>query len=300
MEDLRIGMVGLDTSHCPAFAQLLHDRSAPHWVPGARVVVAFPGGSRAFAPSYTRVERFTEQMRTEFGVEVVDSIEAVAERCDAVFLESSDGRQHLEQFRRLAPARKPVFIDKPLATSLAEAREIFALAERHGTPVMSCSALRYSQGIAALAAGERVQGAVASGPAELRPDFPGYFWYGIHAAEVLFTKMGRGCRRVRVEAADQADVITAHWADGRVGAVVAHRLPGCHDFACTVFTEHGVQQATNREGPPDYARMLPHVLDFCRTRQPAVDPAETLEIVAFLEAANRSRETGEAVELAAV
>ena len=298
MDELRIGMIGLDTSHCPAFAQLLHDRAHPHHVPGARIAAAWPGGSSAFSLSHARVERFTQQMRNEYGVEILESIEAVAERVDAVFLESVDGRQHRAQFAALAPFGKPVFIDKPLATSVDDARAILDLARQHDAPVCSFSSIRFGEAVAALGAGQRAQGCVAFGPAELRDDFPGYFWYGIHAVEVLFSKMGTGCREVHVRAGEQADVLSGVWADGRLGAVYAHRIPRCGDFGCTVFTAGGAAQATNRGGPPDYACMLPAVLAFCRTRTSPVDLRETLEIVAFLEAANRSRATGAPQRLA--
>jgi predicted dehydrogenase len=291
-------MVGLDTSHAAVFTRLLHDPQAPESLRGARVVAAYPGGSQAFALSFSRVEGFTRQLRDEFGVQIVDSIEAVAQVTDAILLESCDGRQHLEQFRRLAAFGKPVFIDKPLATSTAEAREIFALAAHHGAPVFSSSALRFAAGIAALPAGEGVLGAIAYGPSALLPDFPGYFWYGVHAAEILFARLGRGCHRVCVERADGADVLTGHWADGRVGVVYAHRLRGVEDFGCTVFTAAGTLQADSRGGPPGYARLLAAVLAFFRSGRPPVDPGETLEIIAFLEAANRSREGGGAVPLA--
>lgn len=297
MERLKIGMVGLDTSHCPAFAKLLSDEENPHYVEGGRVVAAFPGGSEEFANSRNRVEQFTAQMRDEFNVEILDSIDAVAERCDAILLESVDGRQHLEQFKVLAQYGKPVFIDKPLTTDTAEAEEIFAISEETNTPVFSASSLRYASGITELGADEKVLGCEAFGPMAILDDFPGLFWYGIHSAEVLFSKMGTGCKQVTVTRTEQMDAVTGVWEDGRIGTLYGFRIPGVNSFGATVFTDKGVHQGIALGTPPWYALLLKEILEFFRTGVSPIAKEETLEIIAFLEAANTSRETGETVTL---
>lgn len=297
MKRLKIGMIGLDTSHCPAFAKLLLDTNNPHHVEGAEIVAAFPGGSEAFANSRNRVAQFTAQMRDEFNVEILDSIEAVAEKSDAIMLESVDGRQHLEQFAQLTPFGKPVFIDKPLTADVSEAKELFRLAEESKTPVFSCSSLRYANGISELGLGEETVGCEAFGPMAILDDFPGLFWYGIHSAEVLFSKMGTGCREVSVNRTDNVDMVTGVWEDGRIGTLYGHRFPGVNTFGATVYTNKSVQQGIAQGAPPWYALLLKEILPFFKTGQSPIDPKETLEIIAFLEAANTSRETGEVVAL---
>lgn len=296
MVPLKIGMIGLDTSHCPAFARLLHDKDNPHHIPGAVIATAYPGGSEAFANSRNRVEQLTAQMRDEFNVEILDSIEAVAERSDAIMLESVDGRQHLEQFAKIAPYGKPVFIDKPLTTSVAEAREILRLSKEYDAPVFSASAIRYAQGIAELAAGEEAQGCVAYGPMPILDDFPGFFWYGIHTADVIYSKMGRGCQTVSVTQTDDVDVVTGIWQDGRVATMYGYRFGGS-SFGATVFAGKKVHQGIAQTDPPYYAMLLREIIPFLRTGEAPIAPEETLEIIAFLEAANKSRETGEPVKL---
>src|SRR5690625_3628344 len=110
-------MVGLDTSHVTAFTEILHNENHPYHMPGAEVVIAYPGGSPDMELSISRVDDFTKRMREEFDVKIVDSIEEVADQADAIFLETVDGRMHFEQFKRIAPYGKPVFIDKPLTVS---------------------------------------------------------------------------------------------------------------------------------------------------------------------------------------
>lgn len=294
---MKIGMIGIDTSHCPAFTRLLNDESDRFHVPGGKVVIGFPGGSPTLPQSYERVDKFTAQLKEEFGVKIADSIEEVAEGSDAILLESVDGRQHLEQFAKIAPYGKPVFIDKPIATSKRETEEIFALAERHGAPVFSSSALRYAAGLYELGAGEEILGCETFGPAAVLDDFPALYWYGVHSAETLFAKMGTGCRRVQVNMTEKVDMVTGIWEDGRVGTLYGHRFKGASAFGATVFTPGGVRHALAGNEPPYYALLLERVMEFFKTGRPPVEPAETVEIAAFLEAANKSRLTGEAVAL---
>lgn len=298
MKDLRLGMVGLDTSHCVAFTELLNLPDHPYHVPGGRVVIAYPGGSDAFSLSRERVDKYAARLQKDHGVKVVDSITAVAEEADAILLESVDGRQHLEQFALLAPYAKPVFIDKPFATSVSDAREILRLARENGTPVFSCSALRYAAGIVELGQDRTILGCEAFGPMAILPDFPGLFWYGIHAAEILFAKMGCGCRAVYTVRGELADVVAGEWADGRTATLYGHRFPKQSQFGARVFTDSGVFHAIAQSKPPFYAQLLPEMLGFFHTGVSPVPLLETLEIAAFLEAATLSRDCGEKISLA--
>jgi hypothetical protein len=297
---MRIGMIGLDTSHCPTFTRLLNDESQAYYVPGARVVGAYPGGSDAFSLSYTRVQGFTDQLRGEFGVEIYDSIPALAENVDAILLESSDGRQHLAQFAEAAVG-KPVFLDKPLATTTGDARRILTLAEETGTPIMSCSSLRYAAGIADLTtATDHVVACEAFGPAPLLDDFPGLFWYGVHSAEVLVSKMGPGCKQVRCIEYPDTDVVIGAWRDGRVGMLRGTRQ-GAYAFGCIVHTEDATRCGLAQSTPPYYAAMLHEIIAFLQTGLSPIDIRETWDVIAFLEAAEQSRHLGgEPVDLAAI
>ncbi len=297
MGDLKIGMVGLDTSHCSVFAELLHNRENENFVGGGRIVSAFPGGSKDFSSSMDRLEGFTQKMRDDHGVKIVDTLEEAADGVDAVFLESVDGRQHLEQFAGLAVFGKPVFIDKPFATSSSDALAILELSKKHGAPVFSCSAVRYAAGIAEIGSGAEIKGCQAFGPAAILPDYPGYFWYGVHSAEVLFSKMGTGCISVSVQKADAADLITGFWDDGRVGSVYGYRIDNLGTFGCNVFAEGRLESAVAKSSPPYYALMMPRIMDFFKTGSSPVKEREILEITAFLEAANESRNSGKAVNI---
>ncbi|MGI6083165.1 MAG: Gfo/Idh/MocA family oxidoreductase [Limnochordia bacterium] len=297
MAELKLGMIGLDTSHCQAFSGLLNNKEHPHHVPGATITHAFPGGSEQFSLSRERVERITAEVRDNAGVEILDSIEAVAEKVDAILLTSVDGRVHLEEFRKLAPFGKPVFIDKPFATSLADAKEILALSEQYKAPVLSCSSIRFSKGIDELGQDAEIFGCEAFGPAAILDDFPGLFWYGIHTAEVLFSKMGAGCKEVSVRKTDSADMVTGVWEDGRIGTLYGFRFKGLSGFGATVYSSKGIEHGIGASKPPAYALMLDKIIEFFRTGVSPIETQVMLEIVAFLEAANKGRESGEVISL---
>jgi hypothetical protein len=292
MDELKIGMVGLDTSHCEAFANVLNDDSNPHHVSGGRVVAAFPGGSDLCAVSRDRVGGFTEKIRDEFGVEIVDSIEELGRRADAILLHSVDGRQHLEQFQVLAQFGKPVFVDKPLACSYSDAREIVEAADQLDVPVMSASAIRYSAGVAGLAPeGSSVVSCEAFGTMGILDDYPPYFWYGVHGADVVFSYMGKGCASAQAVHRQDADLLIGVWEDGRIATVRGLRS-GPYHFGCAVFTDKGTVSGLALNDPPSYALLLGPVMEFFRTGVSPIEIAETLEVMAFLEAAERSLAQG--------
>ena len=289
--ELKVGMIGLDTSHCEVFAKILHDQDYEYYLPGARIVGIYPGGSNEFSKSRERVQGYTNTLYKTYGAKLYDSIEALAGDVDAIFLESVDGRQHPEQFAQAAVG-KPVFIDKPFAVSAADARAMIQKAHETRTPIMSCSSLRYAAGIAdVLSADEQVMACETFGPALLLPDFPGLFWYGIHSAEMLFTLMGAGCKQVQCIAREEMDIVIGDWADGRLGVMRGTRV-GAGQFGCVVHTDQDVKCNLAQATPPYYYQMLREILPFFRSGESPIDSAETYEIIAFLDAAEQSRAQG--------
>ena len=141
---IRIGMIGLDTSHVTAFTEIINNPDAKNHVPGAKVVAAFKGGSPDIESSASRVDGYTATLRDKYGVEICDTIEELCTKVDAVMIESVDGRPHLAQAREVIAAGKPLFIDKPMSATLDDAREIARLAKEAGVPWFSSSSLRWS------------------------------------------------------------------------------------------------------------------------------------------------------------
>lgn len=286
---VRVGMIGLDTSHSPAFAKILNDPDAAPDVAGFRVVAAYPYGSRTIESSYSRIPRYTEEVRG-VGVEIVGSIDELLDRVDVVLLETNDGRLHLEQALKVFRAGKPVFIDKPIAASLADAVAIFDAARYYGVPVFSASSLRYAENAKAIRSGAigRVTGAEAYSPAPTEPTHPDLFWYGIHGVEMLFTVMGTGAEEVMRMHTDSTDVVVGRWADGRIGTFRGIR-GGKRGYGGTAFGTDSIAPIGAYAG---YRPLVVDILKFFRTGAVPVSPEETLEIFAFMAAAEKSKERG--------
>ena len=304
-ESLRIGLIGLDTSHVVAFTKLLNDPQNEHHIPGGKVVVAFPGGSADFELSYSRMPGFTKELRDDWGVQIVDDCAAVAQAADMVFINSVDGRVHLDQFKQILPHAKPTFIDKPMAICADHAREMFRLADEAGVPLMSSSSLRYMDGLVAALSSAKldelgpVVGCDTFGPMDIEPTQPGLYWYGIHTVEIIVRVMGAGCRQVQANTNDNTDIVTATWADGRVATIRGVRQAH-HSFGLTLHHEKGFQHVDLAAGRPGYAGLLEAICNTLPQGRPDVPAAETIEVIALIEAANKSRESGAVIPLSAV
>lgn len=297
---MRIGMVGLDTTHVAAFANILHSTDHPYHVSGARIVAAFPGGSPDFELSISRVEYFTTELREKYGVQMVDSIEQLKGQCDAIFLESIDGRIHLEQFRQVADWGLPIFIDKPFAIASEDAQEMAGIAARMEVRVMSASAMRYAEAFQAalVDAGKgEVTGGDFFGPMQLQEKCPGYFWYGIHSAEMLYAAFGPGCREVQAVREETHDMVIGRWADGRLGTIRGNRT-GNNGFGGVIHRQKGSSFfEISSAAKPYYASLLEEIVGFTQQVTEGVPLAETVEIIRFLEAANESLHTRTAIQL---
>ncbi len=297
----RIGMIGLDTSHIEVFAKMLNNPDDPNYIPDWKISAGWPGGSPDFDLSISRVDQYTSLLRDECEAKILETPEAVAEQSDLIFILTIDGRVHLDLFKRVVPYGKPVFIDKPLAAGLADAEEIFRLAEEHGVPVMSCSSLRYADNLQAALDGGNGQGSITGcdvfGPLEIMPPLPGIYWYGVHSVEILVTAMGSGCCRVNVIKNADNDAIICEWKDGRMGVIRGVRKSHTQ-FGITLHRESGAQaldlQANDR---PYYAGLLDKILDNLPEGRSPVSNAQMLEVIRIMDAANESRESGRPVEM---
>lgn len=280
----RIGIIGLDTSHSGAFARSIN--SNPDEYRGYKIVAAYPYGTKTIPSSTDRIPKFTEQIQ-KHGVKIVGSIKELLQQVDYVLLETNDGRLHLEQAKEVFEAKKPVFIDKPIAASYKDAQEIFRLSEKHGVPMFSASSLRYIPGMDEILDGKygKVLGADVYTPAVLEASHPDFFWYGIHGVEMLFTALGTGCKTISRTHTKDTDVIVGTWEDGRIGTVRGVRA-GKTGYGGTVYCEKSIVTLGTLKG---YDPLLKKIVEFFDTGKAPFDPKETLEIAAFIEAADESK-----------
>jgi len=289
-EKFRLGIIGTTTSHVPAFANLFHAQNADAPLNQFRVVAAYPGGMPDNPSSWDRVERFAGELEQQ-GIKLYSTIEAMLPEVDGILLESVDGRPHLEQAKPVIAAGKPLYIDKPMAGSLADVLEIFRLAEEKKVPVFSSSALRFAGGFQKIR-NERPLGNILGcdtwSPCALNDKHPDLFWYGVHGVETLFTIMGSGCQTVQRTQTRSTEFVVGVWDGGRIGTFRGTRT-GRSDYGAFVFGERGNGSAGGYEG---YKPLVEAIGNFFLTGEVPFDPQETIEIFAFMEAADASKAKG--------
>jgi len=281
--DLRVGIIGCDTSHVPGFTEILNNPQAKDHVSGAKVVAAFKGGSKDVSSSWSRVEGYTKTLQEKYGVRFYDTIDEMCADVDVVLLESLDGRPHLEQAKPVLKAKKPMFIDKPMAGSLEDVIEIFRLAKKAGVPIFSSSSLRYGTDTQTAAHGAlgKIHYAEVFGSCELEPHHPDLFWYGVHGTEALFTVMGTGCKSVQRGTKDGKIEVIGLWDGERKGILREDKT-----FHGLAKGEKGEATAGSFNG---YAPLVVEIVKFFQTGVAPVSSKETIEIFAFMEAADESK-----------
>jgi predicted dehydrogenase len=284
----RLGMIGLDTSHVIAFTKVINDPAKNY---GCKVVVGYSGGSPDIPSSATRVDKYTQQLRDDYGVEIVDTIEELCRKVDGVLLESVDGRPHLKQAIPVIKARKPLFIDKPMAGSLADVIEIFRLAKENNVPCWSSSSLRYGPGVIGTRNNDKVGeilGCDAFSPCSLEEHHPDLYWYGVHGVEMLFTIMGTGCETVRRVQTGHCEFVVGIWKDGRVGTFRGVKK-GKSGYGSMVFGTKGIVPGGGYGG---YEPLIDEIIKFFKTGNVPIPQEETIEIFAFMSAADESKARG--------
>jgi predicted dehydrogenase len=237
----------------------------------------------------TRRDKYAQTLRDQYHVQFYQDITSLCRNVDAVLLESLDGRVHLEQAKQVIAAHKILFIDKPLADSLQDAREIATLAKEAHVPWFSSSSLRYADWVQDLRSKDN-QGVYSWGPGPQEPHQKlELSWYAIHPIEVLYTLMGPGCDQVSETTSAEADVITGHWKDGRLGTVRAIRPYS--EYGAVVFRSKTIVQSPAKV-QFSYKLLVEQIVQFFQTGKLPVPNEETLEIFAFMEAAQRSKRNG--------
>lgn len=292
---LRAGVIGLDTSHVLAFTQTLNKGTKKPEdagkVAGVKMVAAYPQGSKDIESSTKRVPEYTAKVK-ELGVEIVDSVDELVKRVDVVFLESNDGRVHLEQVKPVLAAHKPVFIDKPIAGSLADTIRILDAAKKANTPLFCSSSLRFGKTTQAVRNGSigKVKSAETFSPAHLEATHPDLYWYGVHGCESLFTVMGTGCKSVkRGTTADGKIEVTGTWDGGRTGIFREENGQDRKGYGGKAIGDKGESPIGSYDG---YDVLLFEIVNMFRTGKAPVSADETLELYAFMEAADESKRRG--------
>ena len=134
----------------------------------------------------------------------------------------------------------------------------------------------------------KISGADTYSPMKFEKTHPDLFWYGIHGVEMLFTVMGTGCKSVRRMIGEEQEVFTATWNDGRIGTFRGIKN-GKQDYGGTAFGDKGISLLGPYNG---YDPLLVEIINFFESGISPVNKKETLEICAYMEAADESKKKG--------
>ena len=293
--ETKVGIIGLDTSHAVAFTKIMNVEKDPS-MEGFRMVAAYPWGSKDILSCTNRIPDYTAKVK-EMGVEIVPSIDDLLAKVDVVCLETCDGREHLGQAEKVFASGKRVFIDKPLAHNLTDALKIYAAGKKYNAQYFSSSALRFSNVAKAARAGEygKIRGAalISPSPLEEQGTHNYYTWYGIHGFEPLVAIMGMGVEKVSCFRNETDDVINAVWKDGRMGELRLMRKSWIYSgYVLPEKPKDKKQPIVVYDGYQGYQPLVKEIVKFFRTGVAPVSPEETLEIMAFMEAAEMSAKRG--------
>ena len=288
---IRIGIVGSDNSHAEQFAKIangLHDAGR---VAGVRCVAIS-------APHNTRGR--TKEVAAHGGIEhVVAAPEEMVDMVDAAMVVYRHGGLHLEGAMPFIEKKIPVFIDKPLATSVRDAKKLLEAARRKKTPVASFSTLRFCDGFIEFQKEMKAIGDLKAGvfksPGDLRSKYGGVFFYGIHAVELMHATMGYGARKVSAVARARHVLATVLFDGGRMAQLPILEGPA-HTFHVTA---HGTEGEVARRIDPGAAYLagMKVFLKMVRTGKEPFTHDELLEPVKVLEAIDKSIRTKRPVTL---
>ncbi|NLB42284.1 MAG: Gfo/Idh/MocA family oxidoreductase, partial [Clostridiales bacterium] len=296
MKNIRIGIVGLDTSHSIEFTRRMQapDCSPEKKVEGMEVVTCYP-----FLTPFTNNEILAQRKAQleEWGVKIVDSIEEAIADCDAIMIEINDPEYHLEYFKKVLSlnSNKPIFLDKPLAGTYEEGKQIYDLAKEHEVPLLSASALRYSQNL--VDASNKIpqpKQAFIYGPLGVAPVGSGLIWYGVHCFEMLERAMGRGAVSVNVHKGEDSAVAVVSYSDKRQGIVAL--TVGDYFYGGTL-RGNDKNESFVVDQSKFYTELLHDVKAFFETGKAQSEPEDALEIMDLLDCAAKSYETGKTVKL---
>jgi len=295
----RIGIIGLDTSHSPTFAAMFNGKDANPDFADFRVTVAYPWGSKTIQEGYSRVPMFTERIQ-ELGIKIAGSIDELLQEVDFVLLETQDGHVKVEQVLEVFKAGKPVFMDKPIAASLADVCLIYELAEKYKVPAFTTSSFRYIAPVMEVTSGRRgsVLGADCFGPCDEEPSHPSLYWYGIHGVEMLLSIMGPGCETVTRSHTPDTDLLVGIWKDSRIGTYRGMRRGSnrYYHFGGFAFCARGPVKLDDYSDY-GYPGLMKEVVNFFRTGIVPVSPETTIEVYAFMDASTLSYQTGKPVKI---
>ncbi len=298
---MRIGAIGIDSSHLPVFTQRIKDLNAQgatkcqvthFWDPGMHEW-QHPEGPKRSAEDVANWRKTTQ----ELGAKQVNSLDELLSNVDGVMVLNINGHRHLELSIGPIARGMPTYIDKPVTCSLDQARSLLAMTRQYKARCYSASSLRFITEIPKLNK-EKIGQIIAIdafGNGEVLDMMPGLWHYGCHSIEMvdaIFKWSGQGAGVKRVSAVATGDATSGYhlldmdYHDGRIARLRMDRN-GAWAFGATVHGTKGVEQFVV-DFAPVYGHLVAGMVKFFEGGDAPVDLRDIVENVAVMEQGNRS------------
>ena len=287
--DLKVTIIGLDTSHAVEFPRRLQ---APDWPEEQRVQGMRVEKCLRFLTPFTdeKVLAGRQELLESWGVRVTEDFDEAVAGADALILSINDATYHLEYFKRSVEVGVPIFLDKPMADSVESAQKIVEVADKHSTPFFTSSSYRFAPEL--VRAGSEVlrpSQAAVYGPLGIAPAGSSILWYGVHSFEMLESLLGTGAEAVTAVKDKQGAVVHVAYDDDRRGTVTL--TEGVYQYGGVVRDSENVFPMVMSSSPP-YRELVEQMLGFFKGGPEPVMINHSMEIMKLLIATQKSYDSG--------
>ncbi len=286
---IKAAAIGLDTMHTVEFARLLQDPAAKEKVEGMEITKCL-----TFETPFQSRQGLEErrQYLESLGIGVTEDFDEAVSGCDAILLNIDDASLHREYFERCVKLGKPIYVDKPLADSMENAMAMVQAARRENIRFFTASALRYDIEIArSISANPNPSGAFVYGALGKAPAGSSIVWYSIHCFEILELAMGRGAAALTWIPDRRGAVCHVAYRDGRRGVI--EFTHGCWEYGGILHMPDGRHESfRNSREQSFYVPLLRDCVSFFRGESDGVKLEDSIEIMAMIDAAERSCHSG--------
>ncbi|MBM7580122.1 Gfo/Idh/MocA family protein [Jeotgalibacillus terrae] len=275
---LKVGIIGLDTSHVTPFAKAISNER------DIIISSVFPCTSEDFRFAADKVSINLSHLKNDYGAEQAHSLDQLMIHSDVIWMETADARNRFSQFKKIADAGKPVYINKPLALSLKEADQLLELAEQKGVPVMSSSALRFAKEIKVDQ--NNLVSAACFGPIEWQKTQNGYFWYGIHLVDMLHGMTGAKVKEVSIKNSNKKNEFHLKDTEGRNHFMTFHQN-GSYKYEATI--SYPDEKDHKEIGSNLFDGLIKMLTEFTRSGKAPLSHDQMLDTIRITEALNHAQ-----------
>ena len=292
MKEIRVAIIGMDTSHAVQLPKLMQDPESEYHISGFRATRAM-----RFETPFQNKEGLDEREAylRSIGVEVTEDFEYAIGDCDAIMLEINDPSLHLEYFEKVAALGKPIFLDKPFADTIANTRKIVEIGKKYNTRYFTASSLRYTVGLGNLVDLKisPINSAYVWGPLGKAAAGSSIVWYGVHTFEQVERIMGVGAETVTAVPSGKGIVCVIKYKDGR--SAIAELNENKWVYGAVIRDEAGNDALCSVPGKtPFYYSLMEQIRLFFLGIEDGVSIEESFEVMALCEAADKSFASGKA------